>query len=561
MSIEFNHNAVKIKNQNGEYEAMPALKGESVYDIAVRNGYIGTEDDFIKDLLSDGWVTTCARLETEKANKSEVYNKNEVLSDVTKSKYGLNTSANPDNIFDKLATANQTVKDLATGKIYQIKSKIDRFGTRSVNWLGDADLPNIAYMNRPYSWRYKNHLVVVRHEQPDSSTYRNRITMFNVDTGAVEHDSRVSGYGTKDYYAYMGGLPAFSYDDSLCMLSCQGQANGYMFDAIRKAVYLVSMHYNTFFNSANYWGYFYLYNNTSSVTFAPRGTTNGQSFTSVNLASGDFNTIVGIDGDVIYYVGLSGSTIKLSKIDLSTGATTTGIANFNAAGINSSITGIGFELAFSTNSRSYFKVNIVISGSTYYSTKLLWIDINGSSNLSEVISAERVGTSNSSDPMYETMMGCRYTNYIGTTNNVAYFITGSNNSDYHRVVAYNKTTGAISTYTSKGSTPYISSSNYSYKERVFNISETPGLIFCNRGIFDANSGKATIIVTEHFTNVGWDNSNSVMKEPNYAYVTVNNGVAYAGTITDITAVGWVDKNTLVGGRVFRTVDTIEEFTT
>lgn len=79
--LELNHNAVMVKNPvTGVWEGFPAIKGESIYDIAVRTGYIGTENDFMEELISDGWVNACLELDANKANKSDVYAKTDALT-------------------------------------------------------------------------------------------------------------------------------------------------------------------------------------------------------------------------------------------------------------------------------------------------------------------------------------------------------------------------------------------------------------------------------------------------------------------------------------------------
>ena len=77
VELELAYSMIKVKNLSGEWEGFPALKGESVYDIAVRTGYVGTEDDFVKEIISDGWVNACLDLENKKANKTNVYTKKE----------------------------------------------------------------------------------------------------------------------------------------------------------------------------------------------------------------------------------------------------------------------------------------------------------------------------------------------------------------------------------------------------------------------------------------------------------------------------------------------------
>lgn len=88
--LSLNYNVIKVKNSaTGEWEAFPALKGESVYDIAVRYGYVGSEDDFVQEIISDGWVNAVLELDNKKVDKTElnsyytkdqVYTKDEVLA-------------------------------------------------------------------------------------------------------------------------------------------------------------------------------------------------------------------------------------------------------------------------------------------------------------------------------------------------------------------------------------------------------------------------------------------------------------------------------------------------
>ena len=53
---------IKIYNEKtGEYEKMPIAKGESAYEVAVRNGYEGTEEEWLNSLkvaIDDSKTTT-----------------------------------------------------------------------------------------------------------------------------------------------------------------------------------------------------------------------------------------------------------------------------------------------------------------------------------------------------------------------------------------------------------------------------------------------------------------------------------------------------------------------
>lgn len=69
----FSQTVVQIKNADGEFEPIAALRGLSSYELAVQNGFEGTEDEWLETMLSDGWVGKYQELEAKKANKSDVY--------------------------------------------------------------------------------------------------------------------------------------------------------------------------------------------------------------------------------------------------------------------------------------------------------------------------------------------------------------------------------------------------------------------------------------------------------------------------------------------------------
>lgn len=65
---QFNNSLVRVKDKNKKFIPLDAIRGESIYDIAVRYGYVGSEEDLIREIMTDGWVTRCQRLEDEKAS-------------------------------------------------------------------------------------------------------------------------------------------------------------------------------------------------------------------------------------------------------------------------------------------------------------------------------------------------------------------------------------------------------------------------------------------------------------------------------------------------------------
>ena len=80
-TVALDHTVIRVKNAAGVWESIPAIGGESVYDMAVRHGYIGTEDEFMKELFSAGWVDACLQLEEKKVDKTEFESKMDGLDD------------------------------------------------------------------------------------------------------------------------------------------------------------------------------------------------------------------------------------------------------------------------------------------------------------------------------------------------------------------------------------------------------------------------------------------------------------------------------------------------
>ena len=72
---QFSSTVARIKNASGEYEPIPALRGATPYEIAVKNGFKGTEEEWYNLSFDDGWVTKYQELEAGKANKADVYEK------------------------------------------------------------------------------------------------------------------------------------------------------------------------------------------------------------------------------------------------------------------------------------------------------------------------------------------------------------------------------------------------------------------------------------------------------------------------------------------------------
>lgn len=80
MAKTFNHATVKVKNASGVYEDLPAFRGMSSYELAVQNGFEGTEAEWMKLMIGDGWIGSVQDLDNRKAEKTDYYNKEELVN-------------------------------------------------------------------------------------------------------------------------------------------------------------------------------------------------------------------------------------------------------------------------------------------------------------------------------------------------------------------------------------------------------------------------------------------------------------------------------------------------
>lgn len=118
---QLNTAIIRVKNGDGEFRTLQAIRGATSYEVAVQNGFVGTETEWMSMMLDDGWVTKCQELENNKASKTEllelnarVYEKETVLSDSTRELLGLNIDTVPDDAF--VALLNIHKGHIATGE-------------------------------------------------------------------------------------------------------------------------------------------------------------------------------------------------------------------------------------------------------------------------------------------------------------------------------------------------------------------------------------------------------------------------------------------------------------
>lgn len=102
----FNASIASIRNSEGVFEPMAALRGLSSYELAVKNGFEGTEAEWMEMMLTDGWVGTCQNLDANKANLTDVFTRDQTVDSDVKTNYGFDANAiiTPSQIF---TAANQ----------------------------------------------------------------------------------------------------------------------------------------------------------------------------------------------------------------------------------------------------------------------------------------------------------------------------------------------------------------------------------------------------------------------------------------------------------------------
>lgn len=73
MAYKFKNNILNIKNPNtGLFESIPALAGDSAYQIAVKNGYEGSEEEWLEYISGTTGGTITNAIRAEKADALNV---------------------------------------------------------------------------------------------------------------------------------------------------------------------------------------------------------------------------------------------------------------------------------------------------------------------------------------------------------------------------------------------------------------------------------------------------------------------------------------------------------
>ena len=56
MSKKFNHAILRVKNSEGTFDPLSALRGQNSYELAVKAGFTGSEEEWMESLIGDGWI-------------------------------------------------------------------------------------------------------------------------------------------------------------------------------------------------------------------------------------------------------------------------------------------------------------------------------------------------------------------------------------------------------------------------------------------------------------------------------------------------------------------------
>lgn len=114
---QFSYTVAQIKNKDGEFEPIPAIRGMTPYEIAKKNGFEGTEEEWYNLSFDEGWVTKYQELEANKADKSDVYTKDEIATTKTKQSLGLEEAAIPDDMFAQLGSDVKELRRLSENTV------------------------------------------------------------------------------------------------------------------------------------------------------------------------------------------------------------------------------------------------------------------------------------------------------------------------------------------------------------------------------------------------------------------------------------------------------------
>jgi hypothetical protein len=304
---------------------------------------------------------------------------------------------------------------------------------------------------------------------------------------------------------------------------------------------------NHYFKTASHWGYIYAQNASNIyIYYAPHGSA---TMTQIKISAAGIP--IGVSGNVVWLLTAPANSTNcaICKFDTSTGIYTENVASMDTKDKTSDAGTTTWNLAFTDSSYAYIFITFykyTASTSTYnyfYFNKLMKVNLsNGSTDFSSLTASNIVANPLGATNSQFNMVGCTATRYAGSINGVAYFTNGYSNNYY--ITTYNKSSGALSYY--KINSSYAPQNRHcSPLETTFNIPSLPGCIITGQFILDTVNGIfEPIAYGDKFKAFGSSYGGGVSRNGTMipVPVAINNT-----SVTDTDFVGFIDKNTAVGG--------------
>lgn len=462
----------------------------------------------------------------------------------------------PAKVKTAIGTAPKTVFDTATNRFVTVKSILDHFGMYTLPSIVSTSVQFYSTQsgyNYPaiHMARYKNKLLLFGLYYDGSSTYYGKYVVVNLDSGAVIKSGTTntigSGYRYNTYGYPDGGISA---DGSLAVFYSGNQVAAIDLENNAATIFSTSW-FRKFFKSKSKWGYLYISNyNSRMLYYASLGVTSG--FSSYNLGNATNSSyydieLIGVYGDTLWFLDRSNQKeYKLSKIDLSTGSVTSGVALFSANSYN----GLYMKFLVHDGSKAYIKVQFSpSSGNTKYGTHCLIVNLkDGSTNWSSVQNS----LTEDINSAYNNGLYSGY--YVGSTSESHFFVYTS------CIIEVNRLSGAVTIHqlyeTIDGN--YLKTGNGCGKSVEFNIPGLEGCILFGSHILNTETkelyaiyGTPTNIQSSSYVTGTWRGYNSFS-----TCVCMFGG----GNINDCDVVSMYGTQTnsckVIGKEIYRAISTV-----
>lgn len=295
----------------------------------------------------------------------------------------------------QVSAASKTVLDGTTGKLVQVYTGFDHFGTwrwtqaesRIDYFYGHNGSPN----ERTHAFRWGNTRVLLVGWYGNNSTYAARHVYMNLETGTVISQWDCNTGSDYHYSANIyTGYNKVSCDGSL-VISHGGTNSVCITDMATGAHFTVSgYNFNSAYKTSSRWGY--IYYNGYSDRRAYYANTGSSAATSNYYDLGDGNSsygsihIIGVHGSYLWFADQqSQSTWRINKIDMSNGSLTLGVLNLS----------YGTSLSLSPITHDGVRAYLRVNDSSGYNTYALIVDMsNGTSNWDSIKNAGHVSANN-----------------------------------------------------------------------------------------------------------------------------------------------------------------------